>query len=126
MRSVERIELPSTRELMICACLSKDNRFISPSLFLSVLHNAVRVKKNIDLYLKMQYISSMATDKTQVIQVRVTPEEKAGMAEAASLAGIALSSWVRERLRLAAIHELEMAGRRIPFIAPVPLGGPNE
>ena len=45
--------------------------------------------------------------------------------EAAKIAGIPLSSWVRERLRLAAIHELEAAGKRIPFIAPIPLGGPD-
>jgi uncharacterized protein (DUF1778 family) len=68
----------------------------------------------------------MTKEKTQIIQVRVTPEEKAGIAEAAEIAGIPLSSWVRERLRLAAVHELEMAGRQIPFIAPIPLGGPDE
>jgi hypothetical protein len=94
---------------------------------LVVLHIALHINENLGAYIKMQYNSSIMTnEKTQIIQVRVNPEEKAGIAEAAELAGISLSSWVRERLRLAAIHELEMAGRRIPFIAPIPLGGSDE
>jgi len=49
--------------------------------------------------------------------------EKDGFEEAAALAGISLSSWVRERLRLSAIRELESAGRRVPFIPEIPFGG---
>lgn len=60
--------------------------------------------------------------KTENLQIRLSSAEKAGFAEAAGLAGIPLSSWVRERLRLAAIRELESAGRRVPFVSPVPLG----
>ena len=56
------------------------------------------------------------TEKDQVIQIRVSTLEKAGFVESAALAGIPLSSWVRERLRLTAIRELENAGRKIPFI----------
>ena len=55
-------------------------------------------------------------EKDQVVQIRVTASEKAGFVEAAAMAGIPLSSWVRERLRLTAIRELENAGRKIPFI----------
>jgi hypothetical protein len=54
--------------------------------------------------------------KSQVLQIRLTDAEKQGFQEAADLAGIALSSWVRERLRLAAIRDLESAGRKIPFV----------
>ena len=54
--------------------------------------------------------------KNQILQIRLTESEKSGIAEAAKLSGIPLSSWVRERLRLAAIRELESAGRQIPFI----------
>lgn len=61
----------------------------------------------------------MNKEKTETIQVRVTPEEKAGLFQAAEISGIPLSSWVRQRLRLAAIRELEGAGRRVPFIKPV-------
>jgi uncharacterized protein (DUF1778 family) len=55
------------------------------------------------------------TEKDQTIQIRLTAAEKAGFTEAADLAGIPLSSWVRERLRLAAIRE--HAGRQIPFVS---------
>jgi hypothetical protein len=54
--------------------------------------------------------------RTESMEIRVEPEEKAGFREAASLAGIPLSAWARERLRRAAIKELEDAARPIPFI----------
>jgi hypothetical protein len=63
--------------------------------------------------------------KTRALQIRLTDAEKAGFDEAARLAGIPLSSWVRERLRLAAIRELESAGRRVPFVQAIPLGADN-
>jgi hypothetical protein len=59
--------------------------------------------------------------KTETVLVRVTPAEKAGLTQAAELAGIPLSAWVRERVRLAAIRELEGVGRRVPFVASVPM-----
>lgn len=61
--------------------------------------------------------------KTQTIQIRLSDSEKDGFEQAAALAGISISSWVRERLRLAAIRELEGAGQRIPFIPEMPFGG---
>jgi hypothetical protein len=74
--------------------------------------------------LKCTTIFTMKTDdgKTETIQIRLTQQEKNGFLEAAELAGIPLSSWVRERLRLAAIRELEAADRPIPFIEPIRLG----
>jgi hypothetical protein len=69
----------------------------------------------------MQYDLCMAA-KEQVLQIRLSSEEKQGFQAAAGLAGIPLSSWVRERLRLAAIRDLEGAGQKIPFIPPMPLG----
>lgn len=54
--------------------------------------------------------------KDQLLQLRVDEDEKQAFQTAADLAGIALSSWVRERLRLAAIRDLESAGQKIPFI----------
>lgn len=59
--------------------------------------------------------------KTMTLQIRLHPQEKEAFENAAGLSGIALSSWVRERLRSAAIRELEGAGRPIPFIEPIPL-----
>jgi hypothetical protein len=63
--------------------------------------------------------------KAQVLQIRLTDQEKQGFQAAADLAGIPMSSWVRERLRLAAIRDLESAGRKVPFVAPVTLPGRN-
>jgi hypothetical protein len=68
---------------------------------------------------RLQYSTGVA--KAQVLQIRLTDEEKQGFQAAANLAGIPMSSWVRERLRLAAIRDLESAGQKIPFVAPVSL-----
>ena len=59
--------------------------------------------------------------KTQDVRLRVSPDEKRAFQDAASLAGIPLSAWIRERLRLAAIRELEGMGQQVPFIRRVPL-----
>ncbi len=64
--------------------------------------------------------------KEQVLQIRLTEAEKEGFEAAADLAGIPLSSWVRERLRLAAIRDLESAGQQIPFVKPIRLRAGNE
>ena len=64
--------------------------------------------------------------KTDTLQIRITAAEKQGFAAAAGLAGIPVSSWVRERLRLAAIRDLESAGLKIPFISPIHLGETDE
>ena len=63
--------------------------------------------------------------KTGNLLIRLSVPEKAGFARCAQLAGIPLSAWVRERLRLAAIRELESAGQQVPFIADVPMGKRN-
>jgi len=54
--------------------------------------------------------------KTTSIEVRMTPDEKRAFKDAADLAGIPTSAWIRERLRRAAIRELEDASRDIPFL----------
>jgi predicted HicB family RNase H-like nuclease len=54
--------------------------------------------------------------QTEIIQIRVRPEEKEAFGLASKIAGISLSAWVRERLRLAAARELESAGQKIPFL----------
>jgi hypothetical protein len=59
--------------------------------------------------------------KSQFIKIRLAPEEKQAFQQAAELAGIALSAWMRERLRLVAIRELEGAGYSVPFIQRIPL-----
>ena len=64
--------------------------------------------------------SRMAKDR--VLQIRLTEKEKSSFDLASEIAGIPLSSWVRERLRLACIRDLESAGRSIPFVDEIPLG----
>ena len=59
--------------------------------------------------------------RTELLQLRLRPKEKQAFQEAADLAGISLSAWVRERLRAAAIRDLEGSGRSVPFVSPVPL-----
>ena len=59
--------------------------------------------------------------RTDLLQLRLSPDEKQAFQEAAALAGISLSAWVRERLRTAAIRELEGSGRSVPFVASIPL-----
>ena len=71
----------------------------------------------------MQY--NLIMSKEQVLQIRLSVEEKQGFAAAAELAGIPLSSWVRERLRLAAIRDLESAGQQIPFVKPFQIKEPE-
>ena len=60
----------------------------------------------------------MAPDKTKAeyLEVRLEVTEKAAFKEAADVAGLPLSSWVRERLRVAARQELLAAGRTIAFL----------
>lgn len=53
--------------------------------------------------------------KSENIKLRVEPEEKEAFQEAAEIAGVALSTWIRERLRRSARVELQEAGREIPF-----------
>lgn len=55
--------------------------------------------------------------KAEYLEVRLGVAEKQAFKEAADLAGLALSAWVRERLRRVARKELEEAGKSVPFLA---------
>jgi uncharacterized protein (DUF1778 family) len=67
----------------------------------------------------MQYSDTAMKAKTEILQIRITQSEKQAFEMAAALAGISLSSWTRERLRMNAIRELEGAGMQIPFVEPI-------
>jgi antitoxin component of RelBE/YafQ-DinJ toxin-antitoxin module len=54
--------------------------------------------------------------KSELLQLRLGAEEKRAFQEAAELAGLPLSAWVRLRLRWAATRELEDAGLHIGFL----------
>lgn len=56
--------------------------------------------------------------KSISIKLRLEPEEKEGFQEAANIAGLNLSAWIRISLRRSARVELEQSGRKIPFIKP--------
>lgn len=62
--------------------------------------------------------------KSETILLRLSPDEKMGFEQAAELSGISTSAWIRERLRLASIRDLESAGIKAPFIAGI--GEKNE
>ncbi len=64
--------------------------------------------------------------KSETVQIRLTISEKRGFEQAAALAGIPISAWVRERLRMVAIRELETAGQRVPFVPPFSVGVAGE
>jgi hypothetical protein len=53
--------------------------------------------------------------KSEIIRLRLAPVEKQTFQEAASLAGLSLSAWMRERLRRSSASELEEAGEQVPF-----------
>ena len=54
--------------------------------------------------------------KAETLDVRLEVGEKEAFKKAADLAGIPMSLWVRERLRIAARRELEEAALPIPFL----------
>jgi uncharacterized protein (DUF1778 family) len=60
----------------------------------------------------------MKKDRARIgrLGLRVEPEEKEAFEQAAAIAGVAVSAWIRERLRRAARRELEEANRAIPFL----------
>ncbi len=54
--------------------------------------------------------------KSENMLIRVQSEEKEAFRQAAEIAGLPLSAWVRERLRRVTVRELEEAGQPISFI----------
>ncbi len=54
--------------------------------------------------------------KTELMEVRLGVDEKATFRKAAELSGVALSAWVRDRLRRVARAELVDAGEQVPFL----------
>jgi hypothetical protein len=66
-----------------------------------------------------------ATGRSQTLKIvpfniRVSEPEKAAFARAAEIAGVPISAWVRERLRYAAMKELDNVGEIAPFFLSPP------
>ncbi len=57
-----------------------------------------------------------ANKLNEYLEIRVDPSEKQAFKDAADIAGIPMSAWVRERLRRAAIRDLEEVARPIAFL----------
>lgn len=49
------------------------------------------------------------------MRIRIEEAERQGFEEAATLSGLSLSAWARERLRSAARRELTEVGELVPF-----------
>jgi uncharacterized protein (DUF1778 family) len=56
------------------------------------------------------------TAKEEYLELRLDASEKQAFWDAANLSGMALSVWVRERLRRAARKELESADQSVAFL----------
>lgn len=54
--------------------------------------------------------------KTESMKIRLSHDEKQTFEKASGLAGIAVSAWMRDRLRRAARRELQDAGQPVPFL----------
>lgn len=57
-----------------------------------------------------------ARAKVEYLEIRLEASEKQAFRDAAELAGLDLSAWVRERLRVVARKELEGAGMVVAFL----------
>jgi uncharacterized protein (DUF1778 family) len=55
--------------------------------------------------------------RAEYLDIRLLAAEKQAFRDAANLAGLDLSAWVRERLRRLARKELEAAGQSVAFLA---------
>jgi len=55
--------------------------------------------------------------KGESLLLRLDAREKQGFLEAAQIAGVPLTVWIRERLRKLAAKELEQANKPVPFLS---------
>jgi uncharacterized protein (DUF1778 family) len=60
--------------------------------------------------------TSKDSGKSDYLEIRLGPSEKQAFKDAADLAGLAVSAWVRERLRRIATKELQDASRPVAFL----------
>jgi hypothetical protein len=67
-------------------------------------HKRVRTPKDSD------------SGKSEYMEIRLGSDEKQAFKDAADLAGLGVSAWVRERLRRIAAKELQEASRPVAFL----------
>lgn len=68
----------------------------------------------LDVYIYSIY--NLAVKRENQLLIRLSNDEKDGFEQAAEMAGITMSAWARQKLRLAAAKELREADRQIPFL----------
>lgn len=54
--------------------------------------------------------------KDYSLQVRLTQAERETLKIAATMAGLSVSAWLRDRLRRVARNELQSSGQKVPFL----------
>lgn len=59
--------------------------------------------------------------KDSQVMIKVSESEREGFRRAADIAGIGLSAWARQKLRAAAIKDLQELGEKVPFLEPISL-----
>lgn len=57
--------------------------------------------------------------RPNVLYTRISHAEQAAFRSAAEHAGVKVSQWARQQLRLAAIENLRSAGEKVPFLEEV-------
>jgi len=67
----------------------------------------------------MAYAFDMKMNNRMII--RLSDEENMDFEASAEIAGLSVSAWVRQHLRLAAIQELSRVGRKATFLKPIPI-----
>lgn len=77
----------------------------------------MRYNRRMDSKSRHKPTAKRSRDKKDVpLNIRVGATEKQAFSRAAEIAGIALSAWIRERLRVAAYRELDNVGEPAPFL----------
>lgn len=61
---------------------------------------------------------------TQIL-IKLSESERDGFKRAAEIAGVGLSAWARQKLRSAAIKDLQEIGEKIPFLEPLKIDETN-
>ena len=61
-------------------------------------------------------LATLLLMKTELLKLRVSGPEKEAFQQAADIAGITVSAWARERLRRAAVRDLQDAARPVTFL----------
>ena len=77
--------------------------------------------KQIYLQISINFVYICFMKKDTQILIKVSEDERDGFRRAADIAGIGVSAWARQKLRAAAVQELQTIGESVPFITAPPV-----